>query len=97
IVQVGDEPGPLLVEDLGGHRGGEPVPSRHVGNQTGDLGPGLLTWCESWCEVCGLEEPKTRLAYHVIPGHRLEGVATLHNYLASIFTVSGRPSRKRCQ
>ena len=59
--------------------------------------PGLLTWCESWCEVCGLEEPKTRLAYHVIPGHRLEGVATLHNYLASIFTASGRPNCKRFQ
>ena len=37
-------------------------------------------------EVCRLEEPETRLAYHVIPGHGLEDVATLHNYLASIFT-----------
>jgi len=48
IVQDGDEPGPFLVEDLGGHRGGEPVPSRHVGDQTGDLCPSvdrcLLKW-----------------------------------------------------
>ena len=61
------------------------------------LASGLLTWCESCCEVCGLEEPKAKLAYHIIAGHGLEGVATLHNYLASIFTVFGRPSRKRFQ
>jgi hypothetical protein len=58
---------------------------------------GLLTWCESRCEVCGLEGPRTRLAYHIIPGHGLEYAATLHNYLASIFTASDRPGRKRFQ
>ena len=54
------------------------------------LTPGLLTWSENTCEVCGLEEPKTRLVRHVLPAHRLERVAALHNYLALIITTSGR-------
>ena len=35
----------------------------------------------------GSKGPKTRFACHIIPGHGLEGVSTLHNYLASIFTA----------
>jgi Domain of unknown function (DUF397) len=58
---------------------------------------GLLTGSENQCEISGLEEPKTRLLCHVSPVHRLEGIAALHNYLASIFTAFGRPGRKRFQ
>ncbi len=54
------------------------------------MGSGLLTWSENTCEVCGLEEPKTNLVRHVLPAHRLECAATLHNYLALIITTSGR-------
>ena len=63
----------------------------------GQLVTGLLTWSENTCEVSGLEEPKTRLVRHVLPGHRLECVAALHNYLALIITTSGRRGRKRFQ
>ena len=29
-----------------------------AGDMRTSLAPGLLTWSENWCEVCGLEEPQ---------------------------------------
>ena len=57
----------------------------------------ISPWSENRCEISGLEEAKTRFVCHISPVHRLEGVAALHNYLASIFTASGRPGRERFQ
>jgi hypothetical protein len=51
--------------------------------------PGLLTWSEIWCDVDNSERFRSSCSRHVSQGHRLTGVAALHNFLASIFTAPG--------
>ncbi len=50
---------------------------------------GLLTWSEIWCDVDNSERFRSSCSRHVSQGHRLKGVAALHNFLASIFTAPG--------
>ena len=51
--------------------------------------PGLLTWSEIWCDVDNSKRFRSSCSRHVSQGHRLKGVAALHNFLASIFTAPG--------
>ena len=51
--------------------------------------PGLLTWSEIWCDVDNSKRFRSSCNRHVSQGHRLKGVAALHNFLASIFTAPG--------
>jgi hypothetical protein len=52
-------------------------------------GPGLLTWCEIWCDVENSKSFRSSRDGRVSPGHRLKGASALHNSLASIFTAPG--------
>ena len=49
--------------------------------------PGLLTWCEIWCDVENSKSFRSSCDCHTFPGHRLKGASALHNFLASIFTA----------
>jgi hypothetical protein len=53
------------------------------------MAPGLLTWSEIWCHVDNSERFRSSCSRPVSQGHRLKGVAALHNFLASIFTAPG--------
>lgn len=57
---------------------------------------GLLTWGEIRREVVSSKSLGPSLSRHIPEVTGLKVVA-LHNYLASIFTTSGRQSRKRVQ
>ena len=57
----------------------------HLGNPNS----GLLTWSEIWCDVDNSKRFRSSCSRHVSQGHRLKGVAALHNFLASIFTAPG--------
>ena len=50
---------------------------------------GLLTWSEIWCDVDNSKRFRSSCSRHVSQGHRLKGVAALHNFLAFIFTAPG--------
>jgi hypothetical protein len=49
--------------------------------------PGLLTWCEIWCDVENSKSFRSSRDRRIFPGHRLKGASALHNFLASIFTA----------
>jgi len=57
--------------------------------------PGLLTWSEIWCDVDNSKRFRSGCSCHVSQGHRLKGVAALHNLLAFIFHCSGRDDMER--
>ena len=46
-----------------------------------------MTWSEIWCDVDNSKRFRSGSSRHVSQGHRLKGVAALHNFLALIFTV----------
>ena len=48
-----------------------------------------MTWSEIWCDVDNSKRFRSSCSRHVSQGHRLKGVAALHNFLASIFTAPG--------
>ena len=52
-----------------------------------DVSPGLLTWCEIWCDVENSKSFRSSRDRRIFPGHRLKGASALHNFLASIFTA----------
>jgi hypothetical protein len=59
------------------------------------LAPGLLTWSEISCDVENSKSFRSSRDCRVSQGHRLKGVAALHNYPALIFHCRWRQSRER--
>ena len=48
-----------------------------------------MPWSEIWCDVDNSKRFRSSCSRHVSQGHRLKGVAALHNFLAFIFTAPG--------
>ena len=65
-----------------------PLPGSRLSTNT-FRSSGLLTWSEIWCDVDNSKRFRSSCTRHVSQGHRLKGVAALHNFLASIFTAPG--------
>ena len=61
----------------------------------GFRGSGLLTWSEISCDVENSRSFRSSRDCRVSQGHRLKGVAALHNYLAFIFHCRWQQSRER--
>jgi hypothetical protein len=59
----------------------EPADMRALEQRLVAPAPGLLTWSENTCEVCGLEEPKTSPARHV---YQFTGVSVRQLYIITL-------------